>query len=216
LVHAPGGLEAGAASVARVSEAREREGGRIVKLATQVQYAGDIRAAAQEVAAMEAAGLDAVFVPEAYSFDAVSQIGYLASRPKRLGPLDIVAGGMVAIGEHLDAAALRDALRPFIALYVGGMGARGKNFYNDIAAAYGFGDAAREIQEHYLAGRKREAGAAVPARLLEGLTLIGSAGYVRDRVLAFRDAGVTYLNAEPVGPDKVATIAALRAIIDGC
>jgi alkanesulfonate monooxygenase SsuD/methylene tetrahydromethanopterin reductase-like flavin-dependent oxidoreductase (luciferase family) len=62
-----------------VSEAREREGGRIVKLATQVQYAGDIRAAAREVAAMEAVGLDAVFVPEAYSFDAVSQIGYLAA-----------------------------------------------------------------------------------------------------------------------------------------
>jgi alkanesulfonate monooxygenase SsuD/methylene tetrahydromethanopterin reductase-like flavin-dependent oxidoreductase (luciferase family) len=140
----------------------------------------------------------------------------LASRAAGLGPLDIVAGGMVAIGEHLDVAALRDKLRSFLALYVGGMGARGKNFYNDIAAAYGFGDAAREIQEHYLAGRKREAEAAVPARLLEGLTLIGSAGYVRDRVLAFRDAGVTYLNAEPVGPDPVATISALRGIIDGC
>jgi hypothetical protein len=61
----------------------------------------------------------------------------LASRPAGLGALDVVAGGMVAIGEDLDAAALRDALRPFIALYVGGMGAPGKNFYNDIADAYG-------------------------------------------------------------------------------
>ena len=345
-----------------------------MKLATQVHYAGDIRGAAREVAAMEAAGLDAVFVPEAYSFDAVSQVGYLAalterveigtgivnvysrsaallgmtaagcdyvtggrfflglgtsgpqviegfhavpfdrpvartrevidvvravlrrevvryegtavtvplppgegtglgkplklinkplraqvpiwwaslmpraveataqtadgwipmlyipelagrvwdeplkaglaSRPASLGTLDVVAGGPVAIGDHLDVAALRDELRPFLALYVGGMGARGKNFYNDIAAAYGFGAAAREIQEHYLAGRKREAEAAVPAGLLESLTLIGPAGYVRDRIQAFRDAGVTYLNVEPAGPDRVGTIGALRAMLD--
>jgi hypothetical protein len=68
----------------------------------------------------------------------------------------------------------------------------------------------------YLAGRKREAEAAVPARLLEGLTLIGPPGYVRDRVLAFQDMGVTYLSAEPVGPDPVGTIAALRGILDSC
>jgi Luciferase-like monooxygenase len=187
--------DAGGSGAAAAARATER---RIVKLATQVQYAGDIHGAAREVAALEAVGLDAVLVPEAY------------------GSLDIVAGGTVAIGEDLDVTALRDALRPFIALYVGGMGAQGRNFYNDIATAYGFGDAAREIQDHYLAGRKREAEAAVPAALLEGLTLIGPAGYVRDRLLAFRDAGVTYLNAEPAGPDRVATMAALRTILDSC
>lgn len=345
-----------------------------MKLATMVAYGGDFRAAARQVVAMEAAGLDAVFIPEAYSFDAVSQVGYLAALTERveigtgivnvysrspallgmtaagcdyvtggrfflglgasgpqviegfhavpydrplartrevidvvravlrrevvrydgkavtvplppgtgtglgrplklinkplrarvpiwwaalmpravqataevadgwipmlyvpelaglvwdeplkvglakrqadLGPLDIVAGGRVAIGDNLDVTALRNGLRPFLALYIGGMGARGKNFYNDIATAYGYGDAAREIQDHYLAGRRREAEAAIPAGLVEGLTLIGSAGYVQDRVQAFRDAGVTYLNVEPVGPDPVRTIAGLRTILD--
>jgi F420-dependent oxidoreductase-like protein len=345
-----------------------------MKLATMVHYDRDFRAAARQVVAMEAVGLDAVFVPEAYSFDAVSQVGYLAALTERveigtgilniysrspallgmtaagcdyvtsgrfflglgasgpqviegfhaipydrpvartreiidvvravlrrevvrydgtavtvplppglgtglgkplklinkplrgqvpiwwaalmpravrataetadgwipmlyvpeladrvwegplkagianrqagLGPLDIVAGGRLAIGDDLDVEALRDGLRPFLALYIGGMGARGKNFYNDIAAAYGYGDAAREIQDHYLAGRKGEAEAAIPAQLLESLTLIGPEGYVRDRVQAFRDAGVTYLNVEPVGSDPVGTIAALRVILD--
>lgn len=138
----------------------------------------------------------------------------LAARPPELGRLDIVAGGRVAIGEHLDVTALRDALRPFLALYIGGMGAREKNFYNDIAASYGFGDAARKVQDEYLAGRKREAEAAVPPGLLEGLTLIGPPGYVRDRVMAFAEAGVTYLHAEPAGPDPVATIDSLRSLAD--
>jgi F420-dependent oxidoreductase-like protein len=139
----------------------------------------------------------------------------LAARPAELGRLDILAGGRVAIGEHLDVTALRDAIRPFLALYLGGMGAREKNFYNGIAVSYGFGDAARKVQGEYLAGRKREAEAAVPAQLLERLTLIGPAGYVRDRLLAFADSGVTYLNVEPTGPaDAVATIAALRELAD--
>lgn len=121
-----------------------------------------------------------------------------ARRDPELGPLEVVAGGVLAIGE--DAAAARDLMRPMIALYVGGMGAPGRNFYYDLACAYGYEAEAARVQEHYLAGRKKEAEAAVPAEFCELTSLAGPAGYVRDRVRAFRDAGVTMLNITPVGP----------------
>jgi F420-dependent oxidoreductase-like protein len=158
--------------------------------------------------------LPVMFIPELAGKvwgDALSE--GTRTRPSELGPLDITAGGRVAIGDDLDVAALRDRARPFIALYVGGMGARGKNFYNDIVTAYGFGDAARTIQDLYLDGKKAEAEAAVPDELLERLTLIGPRGYVAERLAAFREAGVTYLNIEPFG-DPTPTIEALREIID--
>lgn len=135
-------------------------------------------------------------------------------RPGELGALDIAAGGLVAIGDDLDIPALRDKARTFIALYTGGMGARGKNFYNDIITAYGFGDHARTIQDLYLDGKKNEAEAAIPDELLEKLTLIGPRGYAADRLAAFREAGVTYLNIEPIG-DPTPTIETLRKLIDG-
>jgi F420-dependent oxidoreductase-like protein len=134
------------------------------------------------------------------------------ARSTDLASLEIAAGGPVAIGDGLDVQALRDLSRPFVALYVGGMGARGKNFYNDIAVAYGFGEEARTIQELYLDGKKKEAEAAVPEALLEGLTLIGPRGYVADRLAAFRAAGVTRLNVEPIG-DPVETITSLRDLL---
>lgn len=129
-----------------------------------------------------------------------------------LAPLEIAAGGPVAIGDGLDVGELRGRSGAFVALYVGGMGARGKNFYNDIAVAYGFGEEARTIQELYLEGKKKEAEAAVPEALLEGLTLIGPRTYVADRLAAFRAAGVTRLNVEPIG-DPVETITALRELL---
>jgi F420-dependent oxidoreductase-like protein len=122
-----------------------------------------------------------------------------ARRPPDLGPLDIVAGGPLAIGENVTE--LRDLERPHLALYVGGMGAREKNFYNDLIVRYGYADAARRIQELFLSGQKRAAAAAVPAELVEGLSLIGPASYVRERIEAFRASGVTVLNVQPVGPE---------------
>ncbi|MFE6837325.1 LLM class F420-dependent oxidoreductase [Streptomyces sp. NPDC057705] len=131
-----------------------------------------------------------------------------AKRAPELGPLQTVAGGLLAIGE--DAAAARDLARPQIALYVGGMGAVGKNFYNDLAVAYGYEEEARKIQELYLSGRKRDAAAAVPAEFCELMTLCGPEGYVRERVEAFREAGVTMLNVTPVGPEPARLIETVK------
>ncbi|MFD6288483.1 LLM class F420-dependent oxidoreductase [Streptomyces sp. NPDC060205] len=123
----------------------------------------------------------------------------MALRDTALGPLSVVAGGLLAIGE--DAEAVRDLMRPTIALYVGGMGAPGRNFYHDLVCSYGYEAEAAAIQEHFLAGRKKDAEAAVPAELCELVSLAGPEGYVRDRVEAFRESGVTMLNVTPVGPD---------------
>lgn len=131
-----------------------------------------------------------------------------ALRDPSLGPLQVVAGGPLAIGE--DAAALRDLVRPRIALYVGGMGAPGKNFYNDLAVAYGYEKEARLIQELYLSGRKAEAEAAVPDEFCELMSLCGPEGYVRDRVAAFEAAGVTMLNVTPVGPDPARLVETVK------
>jgi F420-dependent oxidoreductase-like protein len=92
-----------------------------------------------------------------------------------------------------DLATARDAMRPFIALYVGGMGSRDKNFYNKLVQRYGFEDAAREIQDLYLAGRKEDAAAAIPDGLIDLVSLCGPEDRVRDRLRAFRDAGVARL-----------------------
>jgi F420-dependent oxidoreductase-like protein len=128
-----------------------------------------------------------------------------AKRDPALGPLEIAAGGMLAIGD--DVEGLRDATRPLIALYVGGMGAKDHNFYNAMACRYGYEAEAELIQELYLSGRKDEAAAAVPAEFAELINLIGPAGYVKERLQAFKEAGVTMLNVVPVGEDPVALVA---------
>jgi len=127
-----------------------------------------------------------------------------AKRPDTLGPLEISAGGMVAIGE--DVKDRLDLMRPMYALYVGGMGARGKNFYNDLACQYGFEKEAKEIQDLYLDGHKRDAEAKVPLAWLEAGNLVGPASYVQERIAAFAAAGVTSLQVSPASEDPAATI----------
>jgi F420-dependent oxidoreductase-like protein len=124
-----------------------------------------------------------------------------ARRQEGLGPLEISAGGMVAIGEGPEVKALLDLARPMVALYVGGMGARGKNFYNDLMCQYGYEKEAREIQDLYLGGNKRDAEALVPLELLEMVNLVGPESYVKERIEAFREAGVTNLQITPVPAD---------------
>jgi F420-dependent oxidoreductase-like protein len=92
-----------------------------------------------------------------------------------------------------DVELARDVLRPYYALYVGGMGARGANFYNDLVASYGFEAEAKEIQDLFLDGRQRDAAAAVPDALVDELALVGPPDRIRDRLAAWKDSGATTL-----------------------
>jgi F420-dependent oxidoreductase-like protein len=137
----------------------------------------------------------------------------VAERSPDLGPLQVSAGGMVAIGEGPETKALLDFARPVFALYVGGMGAKGKNFYNDVARAYGYEQEAEQIQELYLDGKKKEAEALVPTEWLEASNLVGPASYVAERIEAFREAGVTHLTVMPASDDPAATVAQVKAMV---
>ena len=116
----------------------------------------------------------------------------------------------VRVDDDLDAA--RDAMRGYLGLYVGGMGSREKNFYNRLVASYGFEDAAREVQDRFLAGDKEGAMAALPAELIDAVTLCGPADRVRDRLEAFRAAGVGTLILSPMAWTLEDRIAQLRSI----
>jgi F420-dependent oxidoreductase-like protein len=140
-----------------------------------------------------------------------------AKRDADLGPLEIIAGGtFLAITDDPDAeAAALQTVRERLALYVGGMGARGKNFYNELARRYGFGDAAATVQDLYLAGQKAQAAAALPDALVRGISLIGAPGAVQERLAAFAAADVTAVNVTPLAPthpERVRDIARLREL----
>ena len=157
------------------------------------------------------------FMPEKYDIVWGNDLRRgLAKRDPSLGKLEITAGGMTAIDESLTGDAQKKILdygRDTVALYVGGMGARGKNFYNDIATAYGFDKEAKLIQDLYLDGKKKEAAAEVPAELLEKSNLVGPRSYVKERIAAYKAAGVTTLQVNPIG-DAVKTIETLRELVD--
>jgi F420-dependent oxidoreductase-like protein len=139
-----------------------------------------------------------------------------AKRSPDLGELQITAGGLFALGEDDATIALRERQRTSAALYIGGMGAKGKNFYNELAVRYGFEEEATRIQDLYLAGNKREAEAAVPEAFLELTTLCGPASYVAERIAAFKEAGVTHLQVDPVvqdGQTKASLIESAKAMI---
>ncbi|MGZ5416040.1 MAG: LLM class F420-dependent oxidoreductase [Nocardioides sp.] len=131
-----------------------------------------------------------------------------AKRPDDLGPLEVCAGGMVAVGE--DVKGLLDFARPMFALYIGGMGAKGKNFYNTLARQYGYEKEAEQIQEMYLGGNKRDAEALVPLDLLEMCNLVGPESYVKERIAAFKESGVTNLQIMPVGDDPAALVSQMK------
>ena len=124
-----------------------------------------------------------------------------AARSAELPPMDTIAGGLLAIGPESEVAGYRDFARAMVALYVGGMGARDRNFYNQLFTRYGYEAEAKEIQDLYLDGKKAEAAAAVPASFLEETSLCGDEGYVRDRIAQFKAAGVTVLNVTPIAKD---------------
>ena len=113
-----------------------------------------------------------------------------------------------------DRSAARDAIRPWVALYVGGMGSRAKNFYNEVVQRYGFKEEARDIQDLYLTGKKLEAIRRVPDTLVDAITIVGPPAYVRERIEAWSSAGVTLLLATVHGKtqgDRLRTLEILAA-----
>ena len=119
-----------------------------------------------------------------------------AKRDPALGELQVITGVPVAIGD--DVEPLLEFVRPALALYIGGMGARGKNFYNDLAVRYGYEAEAKTIQDLYLDGKKDEAAAAVPTSWCGPSSLIGPESYVAERIAAFAEAGVSTLMLQPL------------------
>ncbi len=113
-----------------------------------------------------------------------------------------------------DPSAARDLMRPTLALYIGGMGSRSQNFYNALVREYGFEQAAAEIQELYLEGRREQAMAAIPDALVDRVCLVGSRAQVRDRLQAFRDAGVGTVLASPIATTRDGLVAQLRALAE--
>ena len=129
--------------------------------------------------------------------DAV-RAGYAKRDPAR-GPLDIMVSASLAIGDDVE-----DRLawaKPQLALYIGGMGAKGKNFYHNLATRYGFGEVADHIQELFLSGKKDEAIAAVPDELVRNVSLVGPRGFVKERLAAYKEAGVTTMLVHPLATD---------------
>ncbi|WP_415047030.1 LLM class F420-dependent oxidoreductase [Gordonia sp. (in: high G+C Gram-positive bacteria)] len=138
-----------------------------------------------------------------------------AKRDPELGPLQIVVQAAALITEDRDAAELAITLvRHHAALYIGGMGARGKNFYNSLVQRYGYVDEAELIQDLYLAGRKEEAAAAVPEDLVRAMSLIGPKSVVAERVEAFRESGVGVLLAAPSAPTHAERVEDMRVLAE--
>jgi alkanesulfonate monooxygenase SsuD/methylene tetrahydromethanopterin reductase-like flavin-dependent oxidoreductase (luciferase family) len=136
----------------------------------------------------------------------------LKASGRTLEALDVAPSVPVAIED--DAAAARDSLRPWAALYVGGMGSAARNFYNQTVRRYGFEREAIEIQELYLGGRKLEAISRVPDALVDAIAIAGPAGHVRDRLQAHRAAGVTTLLARIQARDSSSELRALETLAE--
>ncbi len=167
-----------------------------------------------EMAAELAEGWEPIFyLPEkAAQLWAAPLAAGAARRDPALGPLEVYAQAPLAIGE--DVTGVLEFHRPMLALYIGGMGAKGQNFYTKLAARYGYEKQALAIQEAYLAGRKDEAAALVPAELLAGTSLVGPRSHVAERVAAMRESGVTTINVHPMAGTHAERVALIEQIRD--
>jgi F420-dependent oxidoreductase-like protein len=133
----------------------------------------------------------------------------LARRPAERGasPLEIAPTAIVALGD--DLARCRAAVKPTLALYLGGMGAAGRNFYYDLACRYGYQAAAQKIQAYYLSGQKEEAVASVPDELVDEVALCGPKARIRERLQVWKEAGVSCLICGTADPGALRTLAEL-------
>jgi F420-dependent oxidoreductase-like protein len=135
-----------------------------------------------------------------------------ARRDPALGELDIMVSASLAVGEDVE-----DRLawaKPQLALYLGGMGARGQNFYHKLATRYGFGEAANRIQDLFLAGRKQQAVDAVPDDLVRAVSLVGPRGYLKERLAAFAEAGVTTMLVHPLSGDDRESLEFVEQLVE--
>jgi F420-dependent oxidoreductase-like protein len=150
------------------------------------------------------------FAPE-HAADQLAQIETGRIRAgKKLAGFDVVPTVPVSFGSDLERCAA--AVRPYAALYVGGMGSRQQNFYNELAERMGYPEAAREVQELYLSGRKRAAAAALPLKFLDETSLLGSAERIADRLHAYAAAGVSTLAVGLLGRNVDAGLQTLRQL----
>ena len=133
--------------------------------------------------------------------------GFAAADADRVANFDTAPTVTVLVGD--DVAALREKVKPMVSLYVGGMGAKGKNFYNDLACRYGYEDVAAEIQDLYLGGNKAEATALVPDDLVDDVSLIGPKERIADRLEIWKDAGVTTMIVAATQPEALQLMAEL-------
>ncbi|HEY8472414.1 MAG TPA: LLM class F420-dependent oxidoreductase [Natronosporangium sp.] len=135
-----------------------------------------------------------------------------AGRGGDLAGFDVVATVPVVVGE--DPAACAELVRWYAALYIGGMGSREQNFYHALAVRMGYGEAANTVQDLYLAGRHRDAAAAVPFEFIDQTSLLGPPARIADRLRAYADAGVTTLSVTPFTGDAESGIATLRTVVE--
>ncbi|HEY6397043.1 MAG TPA: LLM class F420-dependent oxidoreductase [Solirubrobacteraceae bacterium] len=160
------------------------------------------------------------WIPTFFSPEHVSELRALlkqgADRAGRtLDDFEIAPMVNAYVSDDLEAA--RNLMRPVLALYIGGMGSRKQNFYNQLVMRYGFEDAAHEIQDLYLDGKKDEAASAIPDELIDLVSLCGPRDVVRDRLVAFREAGVATLMVTPMAftaPERVQQLRALAELAE--
>jgi F420-dependent oxidoreductase-like protein len=157
------------------------------------------------------------WIPTLFSPEHVSELRPLLQQGaqrsgKSLEHFDVAPTVNVFVTDDLQGA--RDAMRPFIALYVGGMGSRDQNFYNQLVQRYGFADAAAQIQELYLDGKREQAMAAIPDELIDTVSLCGPKDLVRERLAVYRDAGVGTLGVTPIAFTAPERLEQLRLVAE--
>jgi F420-dependent oxidoreductase-like protein len=158
------------------------------------------------------------WIPMLFSPEHVQEFKPLLDEGARKAGKDGLDGFMMTPSVNVfiteDEAAAHDLIRPFLALYVGGMGSREKNFYNALVTRYGFEQEAKEVQDLYLEGKKDEAAARLSAELIDTVSLVGPKEKVRDKLAVYREAGVHTLGATPLAFDKQGRLDQLRMLAE--
>ena len=150
------------------------------------------------------------FSPEKYSeiYQPHVDAGFaIAGADKSIAGFDIAPNVAVVVEDNVEVA--YNMLRPMLALYIGGMGAKGKNFYNDLAVRYGFEEAAAKVQDLYLSGKKGEAMMAVPSELIDEVALVGPKERIKERLSRWENSAITTMNVSAFNVEALQVMAEL-------